>query len=277
MIPEILSCMRCPRCFCKNLDAAEDALSCPSCHARYALRQGVLDMLGSRAGEVITPFQRLMQAPAVVSIYEKVWRRIGYYLASSRSFSAEMKTVLDLDSNKNHSPVLDLACGTGVFTRPLARLGNRVVIGLDMSWPMLRRAQRLVERDGLENVFYIRATAYSLPFIDETFPYANCCGALHLFDRPEAALQEIRRVLQPKGLFSVQTTIRPSHSAGIAFFLERFIRFGFFNAIELDKIIRAHGFDMVRSERHRISYTFLARCIETRPANMDAPQTREGA
>ena len=40
-------------------------------------------MMGRDSNEIITPFQRLMQAPMIVSIYENIWRRIGYFLASS--------------------------------------------------------------------------------------------------------------------------------------------------------------------------------------------------
>jgi ubiquinone/menaquinone biosynthesis C-methylase UbiE len=110
----------------------------------------------------------------------------------------------------------------------------------------------------LNNLFFIRASVFSLPFVDAAFPYVNCCGALHLFDRPDAALTEIRRVLEPGGYLCVQTTIRPARSAGFAFFLERFIRFGFFDESGLREQLRLRGFSILESERHRISFTFLA-------------------
>jgi SAM-dependent methyltransferase len=216
-------------------------------------------MMGDAAEEVITPFQRLMQSPPIVSIYEKIWRQIGYYLASSRSFGKEIKTVLRLATNKSMERALDLACGPGVFTRPLANLTGGLMVGLDLSWPMLRHAQRMIKREGIHNILLIRATAFHMPFADAAFQYINCCGALHLFDQPEAALREVARILDARGFLSVQTTIRPARSAGLAYFLERFIRFGFFNEEELKKMLRRQGFDLVDSERHRISFTFLAR------------------
>jgi len=215
-------------------------------------------MLGDQPGEIITPFQRLMQTPLIVSVYEKFWRRVGYYLASSRPFGEEMQTVLRIGEGKCATRALDVACGTGVFTRPLARLSGNTVIGLDLSCPMLMRAQRLLKKEGLNNLFFIRASVFSLPFVDAAFPYVNCCGALHLFDRPDAALTEIRRVLEPGGYLCVQTTIRPARSAGFALFLERFIRFGFFDESGLRELLRLRGFSILESERHRISFTFLA-------------------
>jgi len=216
-------------------------------------------MLANEPEEVITPFQRLMQTPLIVSIYERLWRRAGYYLASSRSFGEEMQTVLRFGKSIGPALALDLACGTGVFTRPLARIRGGAVVGIDLSWPMLARAQKLVKKDKSSRVLFVRATAFSLPFADSTFPYVNCCGALHLFDRPLAAIGEIRRVLEPGGCFCVQTTIRPARSAGFAYFLERFIRFGFFDETELRRQLQLHGFSILENERHRISFTFLAK------------------
>jgi ubiquinone/menaquinone biosynthesis C-methylase UbiE len=186
---------------------------------------------------------------------------MGYLLASSRSFDKELETILRFQRGRSAERVLDLACGTGVFTRPLAHQVRGIVIGLDLSWPMLRHARRLMEREGLQNVVLMRGTAFRLPFIASSFPYINCCGALHLFDQPELALKEIERVLHPEGHLAVQTTIRPEHSAGVAYLLERLIRFGFFSESELQERVRQHGLKMLESERHRLSFSFLARHI----------------
>lgn len=259
MLSKILPYLRCPRCSSAALQKHSGELACTSCSARYPVQKGILDMMVNPANEVITPFQRLMQAPMVVSIYERFWRRAGYYLASSRSFSKELDTVVRLGKECGAKFVLDLACGTGIFTRPLAGREDRWVVGLDMSRPMLTQAQRLMEKEGLQNVLFIRASAFALPFANAAVPYVNCCGALHLFDRPDAALKEIARVLNPGGYLSVQTTIRPNRSAGFAYFLERFIRFGFFDEEQLREQMRLQGFTITKSERHRISFTFLAR------------------
>ncbi len=259
MLSKILPFMRCPRCSSAELHYNAAGLSCQTCRAQYPIKNGILDLIGDDSKEVITPFQRLMQTPIIVAIYEKLWRRIGYYLASSRSFGQEMQTVLRLGKSGNGGCALDLACGTGVFTRPLARQNGGLFVGLDLSWPMLMRAQQLMEKEGPQNILFVRASAFCLPFVDAAFPYVNCCGALHLFDQPGAALKEIGRILGTGGYLSVQTTIRPNRSAGFAYFLERFIRFGFFNENELREQMKLQGFNLIECERHRISFTFLAK------------------
>jgi SAM-dependent methyltransferase len=258
MISFILPYMRCPRCFAADLGLGSDALTCPQCSARYPIAGGIPNMLGNDREEVITPFQRLMQSPPVVSIYEKIWRRLGYYLASSRSFGRELKTIIRMCERVRPNLALDLACGPGVFTRPLSKVCRNLVVGLDLSWPMLRHAREIAGQEQNSRVLFMRGSAFSLPFADSAFPYVNCCGALHLFDRPAAALAEISRVLSPGGYLSVQTTIRPARSAGFAYCLERFIRFGFFDEGELRELLGTQGFILIESERHRISFSFLA-------------------
>jgi SAM-dependent methyltransferase len=260
MPASILSFLRCPRCAGAALEERAQKVSCKSCASEYPVRQEILDMMPDESAEVITPFQRLMQAAPVARIYERFWRPLGYYIASSRPFSEEVRAVLQLQQETDRSRLLDVGCGTGVFSRPLARAAG-LVVAFDLSWPMLNRAQWLARQQGTSNLAFIRGTVLKLPFIAGAFPSINCCGALHLFDQPDAALREMGRVLSPGGHVSIQTTIRPDHSGGMAYFLERFIRFGFFKEDELKERMRRHGFEILRSERHRISFTLLARKI----------------
>jgi SAM-dependent methyltransferase/uncharacterized protein YbaR (Trm112 family) len=259
MLQLILPYLLCPRCAGTPLKAEGTFILCASCGAQYPLFDGIPDLIGQDTTEVITPFQRVMQTPLVVSVYEKLWRRAGYYLASSRSFDDEIHTVLRLNRRGNDSRVLDLACGPGVFTRPLAMRSAGLVVGLDLSRPMLRYARREIDREGLKNIVLVRGSASRLPFLPHSFTSVNCCGALHLFDKPDEALKEIQRVLCPSGHLCVQTTIRPESSGGLAYLLERFIRFGFFKEDALRRKIDSCGFSILESERHRISFTFLAR------------------
>ena len=258
-VSAVITFLRCPRCAASPLEKDAAGAACPSCSARFPLVDGILDTMGDGHDEVITPFQRVMQTALVVAVYERVWRPLGYFLASSRSFSREIETIVRYSRSREDARILDLACGPGVFTRPIARESGGLVVGFDLSRPMLRHARRLIDREGPGNVFLVRGTVFRLPFADESFSYVNCCGALHLFDRPDDALDEIARVLVPDGQLCVQTTIRPERSGGAAYILERFIRFGFFEEDDLRARLARRGFEITESERHRISFTFLAR------------------
>ena len=177
------------------------------------------------------------------------------------SFAEEIDTVLRFQEETDHSRMLDLACGTGVFARPMARTAEWLSASISPG-PCFDRAQvHWPDQERTANLAFIRGTVFKLPFIAGAFPLINCCGALHLFDQPDAALGEMGAGSAPG-----RTPVDPDHDparpfGGIAYFLERFIRFGFFKQDELKQRMRRNGFEIVRSERHRISFTLLARKI----------------
>lgn len=95
--------------------------------------------------------------------------------------------------------VLDVACGTGQFTRYIADEAA-FAWGIDVSDGMLRKARRYADRAGTENVRFARREADDLQFDTDSFDSVACCWALHLFSGISVALTEIRRVLKSGGV-----------------------------------------------------------------------------
>ncbi len=102
--------------------------------------------------------------------------------------------------------VLELGCGTGRITAPVARAGATIV-GVDRSRPMLARAQQRLRRARLA-ARLVRGDIRQLPFRRPvTFglvmaPY----GILQSLTRDRdlrATLDEVSRVLQVRGLFAI--------------------------------------------------------------------------
>jgi len=105
--------------------------------------------------------------------------------------------------------LLELGCGTGRLSVPLARAGN-VVVGLDRSEPMLVRARKraaTLTRRGGGRLTLVRGDIRQLPFEANSFamvlaPY----GMLQSLLRDEdlrATLGAAARVVQPGGLFGI--------------------------------------------------------------------------
>lgn len=89
--------------------------------------------------------------------------------------------------------ILDIACGTGTSTVPLARSGATVV-GVDFSPEMIAEAERKHPR--LE---FRHADAMKLPFGDDEFDAVTISFGLRNVKEPKVALAEMYRVLKPGG------------------------------------------------------------------------------
>jgi ubiquinone/menaquinone biosynthesis C-methylase UbiE len=137
-----------------------------------------------------------------------------------------------------HGPVLELGCGTGRVTIPLARAGAHMV-GIDRSAPMIARAlsngaRRLRAKGAsasaeasafaeasadhrslgggwsarsIPQLTFVRGDIRWLPFADRAFPLVIApYGILQSLVRPAdltAALASVARVLQPGGTFGL--------------------------------------------------------------------------
>ena len=177
---------------------------------------GYLDLLREDAPAASTGLtQRFMVTRAVPAVYERYWRPALGRVAKGPlgpSMSEERRIVRLLLSLGPGDGVLDVACGPGNFTRDFARLvgGAGLVVGIDASPTMLARAVAATPaaRSARGNVAYVRGDATRMPFRDSSFDAVCCFAALHLFDRPFAALDEMARVLTPGGRVAILTSCR---------------------------------------------------------------------
>ena len=106
--------------------------------------------------------------------------------------------------------LLDVACGTGNFTRNFAgTVGESgLVVGIDVSQTMLRRAVEDTRRAGLAQVAYVRGDATELPFRDASFDAVCCFAALNLMTDPMRALDHMTAALSPGGRIALFTSCR---------------------------------------------------------------------
>lgn len=92
--------------------------------------------------------------------------------------------------------ILDLGCGTGRFTVPLAERFDAKVIGVEPSEKMRRQAESDASHP---RVAYLAGCAEAIPCEDASFDAAFLSMVVHHFEQVPAACKEIARVLREGG------------------------------------------------------------------------------
>lgn len=115
-----------------------------------------------------------------------------YYILRKNDLPNNLQKIINIEFNNKH--VLDIACGTGNFTKKLYKMGANV-IGIDKSNELLKRAKN---NNNGNNISYINCIAEALPFKNNSFDIITVLSAWHWFNRDKVN-DEIWRVLKNDG------------------------------------------------------------------------------
>ncbi|HEY2535166.1 MAG TPA: class I SAM-dependent methyltransferase [Xanthobacteraceae bacterium] len=129
-----------------------------------------------------------MRAPWVAGDFGALAREIG--VPEAESFVARMEL-------EPGARVLDVACGTGNATIPLARRGATVT-GLDMTPHLLGEARARAAREGLR-IRFDEGFAETLPYPDGSFDMLVSMFGIMFSPLPAIVASEMARVLRPGG------------------------------------------------------------------------------
>lgn len=126
-----------------------------------------------------------------------------HYDLQNREFTEDIPFYLR-QAQKYGQPVLELACGTGRITIPLAEKGVQIT-GLDVSRPMLAQAKREAAASGVD-VRWVQADCREFG-LDERFhlifiPF-NSITHLHDLESLEALFSRVKEHLAPDGRFII--------------------------------------------------------------------------
>jgi SAM-dependent methyltransferase len=199
----------CPRCK-HDLTSTDSAFKCQVCRGLYPIEDEVPNFILEDLKQSKHPVLRSVSyLDRLARIYEsKLWYPVVYHLYGGLFIPSVKKEVCMItemvDSEKG--VVLDVACGTGLFTRSIAKKA-RLVYGVDISKGMLEQGLKYLRKENLSNVRFARAKAENLPFPDNYFDGLTCCGALHLFADTMQALREMSRVMKYQCKIAVMTFV----------------------------------------------------------------------
>ncbi len=134
---------------------------------------------------------------------------IGRFLDSDlRRWLQPPDKMIERSGIKPGMTVLDLGCGSGAFTTFMARkVGEEgKVYAVDIQPAMLQQLERKlakIENQDIRNIELKLASAYDLPFEDESLDLVYMITVLQEIPDKGRALREIERTLKPGGILAV--------------------------------------------------------------------------
>lgn len=127
------------------------------------------------------------------SRFAESYDRDGEYVVGKRIIQLIEEALL---SERSLGNALECGCGTGYFTRAIAR-NARHVVASDLSNEMLEVAR--VQLRGFNNVTIQKADCENTSFPAERFDSVFLTNLVHVMDNPLRCLRESHRVLRNKG------------------------------------------------------------------------------
>lgn len=125
-----------------------------------------------------------------------------YETGWQRQLWPAQERLLNLSGLKPGENVLDISCGTGLVTFPIAKAVQQnggSVLGVDLSEKMIEIAVEEAKTNGASNTNFRHMDAEELDLPDNSFDVAiNSLGLMYYPD-PDKAIQEMHRVVKPGG------------------------------------------------------------------------------
>ncbi len=184
---DVMAVLRCPHCR-GTLEENPGRLSCANCARRFPRVNGVVCFVEAQdyAGSFGFQWHRYARTQLDdVHSHESertLRRKTGF-------------TPVELSGKL----VLDVGCGMGRFAEVASRWGARVV-GVDLSQAAAVAANNLA---GRENVTFLQADLFSLPFAPESFDCIYSIGVLHHTPNCEKAFRSLLPFLKPGGRIAI--------------------------------------------------------------------------
>lgn len=140
----------------------------------------------------------------LIRIYDTAapcWHRHLQWLGYSRAYTELFQSLQQSDllaHLQDGSTVCDCGIGTAAFSLALAKtISPKLhITGADISPEMLRKANQLLDRAGVNHQVY-QSDAIALPFKDNSFDLVMSAHMLEHLPNPARGLQEMVRVLRP--------------------------------------------------------------------------------
>jgi ubiquinone/menaquinone biosynthesis C-methylase UbiE len=205
---------------------------------------GAVDKVSTAYDKVADRYDAILTRPRILT---RICNTIVWGLSDDNTYADTVLSYLPSDFD---GILLDVPVGTGVFTSPLyAKFPKATIIGIDLSMGILQKARERFDRDGLTNVYLLRADAANLPPRNDAVDLVLSMNGWHVFTDKQRAVAEIGRVLRKHGTLIACGYVKGARKLSDWFVKHFGARKGFINPpfFELDEIAsQFKGFMIIR-------------------------------
>lgn len=140
-----------------------------------------------------------MSLDATKKSFEESFKENNFYNKQTQD-ETHLRDILKFIEIKPQMKVLDLGCGSGYLTFPMAEENPEAnILGLDIVTKTLENNAAQAKKDFLYNLEFKSYDGFKFPCADESFDLIVTRYALHHFPDIEQSMKEIARVLTPGG------------------------------------------------------------------------------
>ena len=152
----------------------------------------------------------------------------------------KLLSLVNVEEGQN---LLEVGCGNGAVSKHIAKKYRLNVTGIDVDPEQIQLAQENI--DNISNIRFLRVDATNLPFPDDDFDIVLSFGVTHHISNWLDALEEMRRVLKPKGYFIYYDLIYPKLIAKLGRSFKH--SYGITTMHDLDSFIQRNGFSVIHA------------------------------
>lgn len=200
----------------------------------------------------------LVSIEATKKSFEESFKETTFYNKQTQDEN-HLRDILSFIEIAPEMRVLDLGCGSGYLTFPIAKENpNATILGLDIVTKTLEHNSVEAKKRSLYNLEFKSYDGKIFPFDDETFDLVITRYALHHFPDIELSMHEVARVLKPKGRLFISDP-RPNE-CDITRFVDDYMQLKkdghikFYTKDEWFEICGKCGFSVIQSFDSQISF-----------------------